>query len=126
MSLEEDQAASALAACRAAEAKIGDVQKLLLNPRPETLDRAMADLAEVAAILNTLVNSARQGDSRKWTPAALASFHQIRLAARALRPQIEHASKFCLGWIQIRSGTGYTRLGSPVFVESEARSSFEG
>jgi len=84
MSLEEDQAASALAACRAAEAKIGDVQKLLLNPRPETLDRAMADLAEVAAILNTLVNSARQGDSRKWTPAALASFHQIRLAARAV------------------------------------------
>jgi hypothetical protein len=126
MSVQDDKAASALAACRAAEAKIGEVQRLLRDPRPETLDRAMADLAEVAAVLNTLAGSARQAGAQKWNPAALASFHQIRLAARALRPQMEHASKFCLGWIQIRRGTGYTRQGSPVLVESEATSSFEG
>jgi len=122
MSPEVDKAASALDACRAAEAKLGDVQRLLLDPKPETLDRAMAELTEVATVLNTLVKSGTQ----KWNPAALASFHQIRLSARALRPQLEHASKFCLGWIQLHLGTGYTRQGSPVFVESEARSSFEG
>ncbi len=82
----------------------------------------MAELAEVAATLHALVKSGAQ----KWPPAAVDSFHKIRLATRALRPQIEQASKFCLGWIQIRSGTGYTRQGSPVFVESEATRSFEG
>lgn len=122
MSLEVDQAAATLDACRGAEAKIGDVQRLLLDPKPETLDRAMAELADVAATLHGLAKSG----SQKWPPAAIESFHKIRQATRALRPQIEQASKFCVGWIQIRLGTGYTRQGSPVFVESEARSSFEG
>jgi hypothetical protein len=126
MSLEEDKAAAALAACRAAEANLAEVQQLLLNPTPETLDRARADLAGVVAVLNTLVNSIPRTGGQKWPPAALASFHQIRLAARSLRPQIQHASKFCLGWIQTRLGTGYTQQGSPVFVEGEARNSFEG
>lgn len=119
---EEDNAAAALAACRAAEEKIDGVQELLLDPRPETLDRAMADLTEVAAVLNTLVSSGVQ----KWSPGALDSIHKIRRAARSLLPQIEHASTFCLGWIQTRLGTGYTQQGFPVLVESEAKSSFEG
>jgi len=126
MSLEDDKADAGLAAGRAAEAKLGEVRQLLLNPRAETLDRATTDLAEVVAALTILVRSARQTGDQKWTPAALASFHGIRSAARGLRPQIEHASKYCLGWIQVRSGTGYTRQGFPVFVENEARSSFEG
>lgn len=119
MNLDEDTAASELAA---AEAKIGGVQDLLLNPRPETLDRAIGDLAEVVAVLNNLVSSGVE----KWNPATVNSFHQIRRAARALSPQIEHASTFCMGWIQMRLGTGYTQQGFPVFVEGEARSSFEG
>ena len=120
MSLEEDKAAAALAACRAAEANLAEVQRLLLNPTPETLDRARADLAGVVAVLNTLVNSIPR-TGQKWPPAAVASFHQIRLAARGLRPQIEHASKFCLGWIQTRLGTGYTQQGSPVFVAGRSQ-----
>lgn len=122
MSLEVDQAARTLAACQAAEEKISKVQELLQKPGPEALDHAMADLAEIAAMLNGLVASG----SQKWSPAARASFQQIRQAVRRLRPQIEHASNFCRGWIQARLGTGYTRQGFPVFVENEARSSFEG
>jgi hypothetical protein len=122
MSLEVDQAARTLAACRNAEEKISKVHELLRTPGAEALDHAMAELAEVAAVLNNLVASGAQ----KWSPAAQASFQEIRQAARRLRPQIEHASMFCLGWIQARLGTGYTRQGFPVFVENEARSSFEG
>ncbi|HLX45773.1 MAG TPA: hypothetical protein VKR43_20160 [Bryobacteraceae bacterium] len=122
MSPEEDKAARALAACRAAEQKIGKVHELLQNPGQEALDHALAELAEVATVLSCLVDSGVQ----KGNPAAKASLEEIRQTARRLRPQIEHASRFCVGWIQARLGTGYTWQGSPVFVESEARSSFEG
>jgi len=122
MSVEEDKAARALAACRAAEEKIGKVHELLQQPGAESLDHALAELTEVATVLTSLVNSGVQ----KGSPAARESLEEIRRTARRLRPQIEHASRFFLGWIQARLGTGYTWQGSPVFVESEARSSFEG
>jgi hypothetical protein len=126
MSLEEDKAARALAACQAAEQKIGKVHELLQNPGAEALDHALADLTDVATVLTSLVNAGVDSGVQKGSPAAKASLEEIRQTARRLRPQIEHASRFCLGWIQARLGTGYTWQGSPVFVESEARSSFEG
>jgi hypothetical protein len=122
MSLPEEKAASALAACQSAQEKIGNVQELLRNPGTESVERAISELSEVAALLNSMISTR----AYKFHPAAQASFQEIRRAARSLRPQIEHASKFCMGWIQVRLGTGYTRQGFPVFVENEARSSFEG
>ena len=126
MSVQEEKAAektaSALATCRAAEEKIGKIQQLLGNPGTESVERAIAELSEVAGLLNSMISTR----AYRFHPAAQDSFQEIRRLARGLRPQIEHASAFCLGWIQVRLGTGYTRQGFPVFVESEARSTFEG
>ena len=102
-------------------ARIREVRQHLLHPSPEVLDRCAAELSEVIVALETLVAAG----SGNLSPAASRSFHQIRTAARGLRLQIEHASNVCLGWMQMRLATGYSRRGLPVFVEGGAASSFE-
>ncbi len=107
--------------CKAAEETIQTAQQLMLDPRPEAMDRCLTELSRVAAILEGLA----VGTSRDWNAELRASFLRIQIANRRLRLQIEHASNFWRGWIQLRLGTGYTRQGLPELAQGETRSSIE-
>jgi hypothetical protein len=122
MPMQEERTRSVMECCRLAETTIRKVQRLMLEPRPGVLDRCQIELQQVIHALDALVSEA----SRPKNPAVQSSFGRIQDAARALRLQIEYASNFCLGWIQLRLGTGYTERGLPVLEPGEARSSFEG
>jgi hypothetical protein len=108
-------------ACQETETKIQEAQRLLADPRPETLELCLSELGHAVAILEQLV----AGSSRDWTPAAAASFHRIRSAASRLNQQIAHGSNVCLGWMQLQLSTGYTQHGRPEFAQNRARNSFE-
>ena len=110
-----------LESCHSAEAMIQAVEKLLLQPRPEILDRCETELRDVIGILEGLVYAGK----RDWTPEAGAAFQRIKQTAGRLHRQIEHASNLWAGWLQLRVGTGYTHQGRPVFSSREAGSTFE-
>jgi hypothetical protein len=108
-------------ACREAESKILQAQEMLAgDARPETVEQCAAELAEAAELLRAL--DAAQGLDAE----ASASLERIRTAARQLGPQMQQASQLCLGWMQLRLGTGYTLKGSPVLAPPEAETLFEG
>jgi hypothetical protein len=107
--------------CSAVEAKIQEIQQLLLAPSVETLERCEMELARVASLLEGLIS----GGSKEWTPAVAASLRSIQQAARRWQAQIVHASNLWQGWLQLKLGTGYTGEGLPVFAECEPGSSFE-
>lgn len=113
---------SAVETCLATEAKIREVQRLLLESRPETLDRCAAELSEVVTALEELVSAG----PRQWSPAETELFQQMKRAASGLQGQIDHASHLWTGWLQLWMGAGYTKQGLPVFANREARSCFEG
>jgi hypothetical protein len=122
MSLQIAETTSALDSCRHAESTIREVQQMLLKPQPETLDRCRLELDRVITTLEALVAAGPQN----WSVAESVAFHQIKLAAGLLRMQIEHASNYWLGWLQLWLGNGYSERGLPVFAEAEAQRSFEG
>ena len=105
-----------------AEGKLLAIRRLLLDPRPEVLDQCRLELEEITGLLEELV----AGGFREPNPAVLSSARQVKQAAQQLKLQIQHASMFCLGWIQLTSGSGYTERGLPVLMTGESRSSFEG
>jgi hypothetical protein len=107
--------------CQAAEAKIQEAQRLMLDPRPEAIERCLNELSQVIALMEKLTT----GGSRDWTPEVHASFHRIKSAVDRLRLQIEHASNLCLGWLQVRFGAGYTRQGLPELAERDTKSSLD-
>ncbi len=107
--------------CQAAEERIQAAQQLMLDPRPETMDRCLTELGRVVAILENLAT----GNARDWNPEIQAAFLRLQAANSRLKMQIEHASNFWRGWIQMRMGTGYTRQGLPELARSEAGSSIE-
>jgi hypothetical protein len=110
-----------LESCRGAEARIHTVEKLLLQPRPETLDQCETELREIILILQRLVSEGK----RHWTPETGAAFRTIKQATGRLRRQIEHASNLWAGWLQLRMGIGYTERGRPVYSSAEPGSTFE-
>jgi len=118
---QEELSRTLVEVCYDIETRIREAQRLLLDPRPETLDRCESELKNVIQILEALVSKPCQ----EGNPAASIALHQIRNAARRLRLQIEHASNLHLGWMQLRSGSGYTNQGLPVFATVEEQSSFE-
>jgi hypothetical protein len=108
-------------ACLHAEAKLREVSRLLLDIRPEAVERCQSELQQVIAALERLVSAGLF----QANPRASATLVRIRRSARALRLQIEYASNLYFGWIQQRLGTGYTRQGLPVLAAREPGSSFE-
>lgn len=109
-------------ACLFAEAKLQEVRQLLLDARPESVDRCQNELQQVATLLERFVS---QGALRS-NPGASTALLRIRQSASALKFQIEIASNLCFGWIQLRLGSGYTAQGLPVLIANEPASSFEG
>jgi hypothetical protein len=107
--------------CQAAEASLLSAQTLMLDPRPEAVDRCVAELSRVAGILEHLAT----GNARDWNPEVTAAVLRIQAANTRLRGQIEHASNFWRGWLQIKVGTGYTRQGLPEIPASDNHSSIE-
>ena len=114
---------AALNVCLHAEARIQEAGHLLLDTRPEAVDRCQSELQQVAGVLEGLV---AEGMFRA-NPALSSALFRIRRSAHALKLQIELASNLYLGWIQLRSGAGYTEQGLPVLVTGEpGHCSFEG
>lgn len=106
----------ALEICAQAEDRIRQAQQLLLEPRPETIDRAVAELMEVIGALKQ-VRPPITSDLRD-------PLQRIRTVTRALARQVEHASNLYMGLVQLRMANGYTRQGLPL-VHSSARNSVE-
>jgi hypothetical protein len=105
--------------CAQAEDQIREAQRLLLEPRPDALERARAELIEVISALRAV-------GSKRPLPAELREpLKRIRAMASLLARQIEHASNLYMGLVQLRLGNGYTRQGLP-FVQTGARNSIEG
>lgn len=109
---------SAVEICASAEKRIREAQRLVGDLHPESLDRAMTELAELIGELRGLVKQqARQ-------PELLDMLERVRAMAHLLARQIEHASNLYLGLVQLHLATGYTRQGAPS-VASGARNSIE-
>lgn len=108
----------ALEICAKAEDRIREAQRLLLDPRPATLDRAVSELAEVIGGLRAIAAE------RPIDPELRSTLQRIRTMTRLLARQIEYASNLNLGFVQLRLAHGYTRQGLP-FVHNSARNSVE-
>ncbi len=108
-------------ACLYAEAKLREVRQLLLDMRPEAVDRCQSELQQVIAVLEKLVSEG----AFQPNPRASSALVRIRQSARMLKLQIEYASNLYLGWMQLRMGAGYTQQGRPLLVAREPGSSFE-
>jgi hypothetical protein len=106
------------ARAKAAHAKLREASELLLRPNPTTLEDCCALLGEVTCILEELMAA---GPS-ELSPEFLKSLLPIRQAAQELQAQIQHGSRFCLGWLQMHMGVGYTQGGAPIMLESMSES----
>ena len=119
-----------LAECQCLETMLREVQRRALVPRPEILSESEHELAEIAALLETLRQSilehADPSALMQGNPANRQVLQQIQRMARKMKIQFEHGSNYCAGLLQIRLGTGYTAQGQAVLAPRPARSSFEG
>lgn len=107
---------SALEICDQAERRIREAQRMLIDPRRETLDSVQSELAEVIGGL--------RGLGRSLQPELRAPLQRIRAEAGTLSRQIEHASNLYMGYMQLRVNHGYTRQGMPM-VHTRAGNSVE-
>lgn len=121
MSLPRETRETILESCRFIAARMGEAQARLLQPGLEALDHCTTELSEAIVALERLAAAGPE----YWSPEAGPWLREIKSAAGRLRPQIEHASRVCLGWIQMRLATGYTRQGSPVWTGGQTNTSFE-
>jgi len=120
------QRESALEVCQRAENMLRDVQSGELVPGTEMLAQWEADLGQVAALLEAAHESMMEHSKPHNNPALRQVLLGIRQRAGILKLQFEHGSNYCMGLLQVRTGTGYSAQGLPVLLPIEARSSFEG
>jgi hypothetical protein len=113
--------------CQAGEAKLEQVSKALLDPRPEILDYCEAELQEVVAML-----TGESADSIATPPVSDApvaadrnALLRLRHRTRLLGLQVQNAVNLCQGWIQLGLSQGYTEQGRPAVPPSEPVASFE-
>jgi hypothetical protein len=120
------QKESALEVCQRAESMLRDVQGGELVPGTEMLAQWESDLGQVAALLEAAHDSMPEHFKPHNNPALRQVLLEIRQRAGMLKLQFEHGSNYCMGLLQVRTGTGYSAQGLPVLLPVEARSSFEG
>src|SRR5580698_9714671 len=120
------QKESALEVCQRAESMLRDVQGGELVPGTEMLAQWESDLGQVAALLEAAHDSMPEHFKPHNNPALRQVLLEIRQRAGMLKLQFEHGSNYCMGLLQVRTGTGYSAQGLPVLLPIEARSSFEG
>jgi len=105
----------------AAEARIAEARALLAKPTPESVENCRTALSDAANLLEKLIVAGVAG----WTPEFIGSLRQLQTAAQMLDGQVRHGSRFCMGWLQSRMGTGYTERGTPVMIEHAEGQTFE-
>jgi hypothetical protein len=120
------QKESALEVCQRAESMLRDVQGGELVPGTEMLAQWESDLGQVAALLEAAHDSMPEHFKPHNNPALRQVLLEIRQRAGMLKLQFEHGSNYCMGLLQVRTGTGYSAQGLPVLLPVEARNSFEG
>jgi hypothetical protein len=103
-----------IAQARVAQNKLAEVRELLLRPSPVALENCQSLLGEIAGILEELIAA----NSKERTPEFYKSVREILEATEELQEQIQHGTRFCLGWLQTRLGVGYTDRGVPVMLEA--------
>lgn len=101
-----------------ARTRIAEARELLVRPSAGSLDRCRELLGDVADILLTLIQEGPAG----LTPEIIQVAREIQETAQQLQVQIEHGSRICRGWMQMRMSTGYSDRGVPILVETEGRS----
>ena len=119
--MRQERIQSILDACLRAETKLQEIRQLLLEARPEAVDRCHNELQQTIAALGEIV----AGGSVPNHPPIAAALERIRRSARALKFQADYASNVCFGWLHIRLGRGYSERGLPLLAVAEPGSSFE-
>jgi DNA-binding transcriptional LysR family regulator len=105
-----------------AEAAMREAGQLLLDARPEAVDRCQAALQRAAEILQRIIGERAGEGAPPADPLLPPALLRIRQLASVLKLQIECASNLCSGWLQLSMGAGYTAQGLPVLNEPGGRS----
>ena len=85
--------------CQAGEAKLEQVSKALLDPRPEILDHCEAQLQEVIGMLSESVDSyLRPVGSGRPVASDKNYLLRLRIRIRLLGMQVQSAVNLCQGW----------------------------
>ncbi len=106
----------------AVDTRLAEAREFLAKPTAESLENCRSALGDAAGILENLIVAGIAG----WTPEFVSSLRQLQFSARVLDAQVRHGSRFCMGWLQSRIGTGYAGDGTPVMMEHAEGQSFEG
>jgi hypothetical protein len=107
--------------CLEAEARIRLIQRTLLDPQPELLDRCRMELGEVIELLEPRVTEllAAPNESDR------AALERLRQAVAQIGTRVDQAANLCQGWAQLRLSTGYTAQGRPALPIESPKASFE-
>ncbi len=113
--------------CQAGEARLEQVSKGLLDPRPEILGHCEAELQEVITLLQgePADASARPAVSDRPVASDRNELLRLRHRIRLLALQVQNAINLCQGWAQLGLSQGYTDQGRPDPPPSEPLASYE-
>jgi hypothetical protein len=112
--------------CQAGEAKLEQISKALLDPRPEILDHCEAELQEVIGMLSESADSsARPASSDRLVASDKNDLLRLRNRIRLLGLQVQNAVNLFQGWAQLGVGQGYTDQGRPAQPPREPLASYE-
>jgi len=103
-------------------AAVQEASRLLMDPKPEALDRSAALLVEARRDLQRAVDSFNLSNS----PARAgirAELEEVRKGLRGHGLLLERAAGFYDGWVRLRNSLtgGYTAQGEPAPVEPGRR-----
>ena len=109
-----------------ARTRIAQARELLLRPTPASLESCREILFDVAQILREMITDSMTGQlsesSGPLTPEVIEIAREIKQTVKELEARIAHGSRYCMGWMQMRMGIGYSDRGVPILVETEGRS----
>jgi len=112
--------------CRRVETLLGVVRQRLNDPSLDSLAACETHLQLAGELLLHVQTTMTASGAPELKALVLRTARNIRRAGEDLKMQFEYGSKYCMGLLQARLGTGYSAEGLPVLIPSRPQSSFEG
>jgi hypothetical protein len=116
---------SALETCLQVHTILSQVEQAVLVPRTDMLTQWETELGQAAALLEGIHEYMKNGVTPGHSTIRPV-LQQIRRTTSTLQAKFEHGSNYCMGLLQVRLGTGYSKTGLPVLMPTEAKGTFEG
>jgi len=118
-----------LEVCQRVQTTLREVERLVPEPGNQMLAQCETELGQAAALLESMrefVTEGRLTTDLRGDTTFQQALQEIQRTAGRLKAQFEHGSNYCMGLLQTRLGAGYSELGRPVLLPTEAKGSFEG